>query len=115
IAFYRACDTKNYTTTWKRLETSLKEQGKPGIDMNKEMVPIAKLDAVVKENPVGGEIVNVHDWPSWRGNVRNSAQASGSPPLLDTKLWSRPIFMDELDGIPGKDSDEATQDWVVNK
>lgn len=106
VAFQRAGDKKNKDETWERLTKSL--QGKPGLKVGEEMVPIAKLEGVLKESTLV-DIVNVHDWPSWRGNIRNSAQASGSPPLLDTKLWSRPIFMDRLDGFPDEDPDQVAQ------
>jgi outer membrane protein assembly factor BamB/tetratricopeptide (TPR) repeat protein len=110
VAFHRAGDTKNYESTWDRLKTSLKEKQNV-LKVGEQMVPIAKLEEVFKESGAV-DIVNVYDWPSWRGNIRNSAQASGSPPLLDTKLWSRPIFMDKLDGFNDEDPDQASKDRV---
>src|SRR5207247_6266716 len=38
---------------------------------------------------------NPHDWPLIRGNLTNSAQAKGSPPLLDMPFWQRPLGMDK--------------------
>jgi outer membrane protein assembly factor BamB len=38
-------------------------------------------------------------WPAWRGNAANTGQATGSPPLLDKKLWSRPICGDKFEDL----------------
>ncbi len=46
------------------------------------------------------------DWPSWRGNATNTAQANAGTPLLDKKLWSRPIFMDKTEGFNDADPDD---------
>src|ERR1019366_8245001 len=75
LAFRRAGDTKNAEETWTRLEGKL--QGKPGLKVGQEVIAVAKLKAVLDETTVSND-VNVHDWASWRGNVLNTAQASGS-------------------------------------
>src|ERR1019366_1933466 len=46
-------------------------------------------------------------------NVLNTAQANGSPPLLDTKLWSRPMFRDKNDGFPDEDPDQDAEKRVL--
>jgi outer membrane protein assembly factor BamB len=109
IAFHRAGDKKNHEATWERLKTNLK--GKAGLKIGEDTVSIVKLQDVFNESAVV-DMVNVHDWTSWRGNVRNSAQASGSPPLLDTTLWRRKIFNDKLDGFNDEDPDQAAKDRV---
>ena len=55
---------------------------------------------------------NGRDWPSWRGNVTNTGQAVGSAPLLDKRLWSRPLFNDKLDGLNENDPDEICEKQV---
>jgi len=110
LAFYRAGDKKNYEETWKRFSDNL--QGKVGLKLGEDVIPVAKLDAAIKDATFV-DPVNVHDWPSWRGNARNSAQASGSPPLLDSKLFSRKIFMDKpYEGAADDDPDQASLDRV---
>jgi outer membrane protein assembly factor BamB/tetratricopeptide (TPR) repeat protein len=109
LAFHRAGDKKNHDATWERLRPHLESKG--GLKIGEDMVPMAKLAEVFKETPIV-DVVNVHDWPSWRGNVRNSAQASGSPPLLDTRLWRRPVFKDKLDGFNDEDPDQPALDRV---
>jgi outer membrane protein assembly factor BamB len=109
VAFRRAGDKKNENETWDRLAKKL--ESKQGLKIGDEVVPLAKLEAVLNETAVV-DVVNVHDWPSWRGNVTNTAQASGSPPLLDTRLWTRPIFMDKNDDTNDQDPDQAAQTRV---
>jgi outer membrane protein assembly factor BamB len=98
IAFRRAGDTKNYDDAWKRLE------GLPGVKVGEDMVPTAKLQEVLNETAVVDDI-NRYDWPSRGGNDRNSAQAMGSPPLLDALLWKRPLLNDKTEGLD-PDEDE---------
>ena len=73
---------------------------KAGIEANKLLAKSVPADAVS---------VNVKDWPSWRGNLTNTGQATGSSPLLDKPLWSRPLFNDVLDGFKEKDPDELAE------
>src|SRR5204863_8346916 len=42
----------------------------------------------------------------------NTGQAAGTAPLLDKKLWSRPIFMDKIPGFNGQDPDERAEAHV---
>src|SRR4029077_10839590 len=100
IAFRRAGDTKNYEDTWKRLQANI--DAKKGMKMGDDMVPMARVEAVLNETAVI-DIVNQHDWPMERGNAPRTAQAIGSPPLLDMPLWKRPLFNDKIEGIPGQD------------
>jgi outer membrane protein assembly factor BamB len=75
---------------------------KAGAQANKILAKSAVLDAL-----------KVDGWPSWRGNVTNTGQATGGTPLLDKKLWSRPIFMDKLDGFNDQDPDDDAQACVT--
>jgi outer membrane protein assembly factor BamB/tetratricopeptide (TPR) repeat protein len=109
LAFRRAGDKKNSDETWARLQKILPKEG---IKIGDQFVTIKKLQDVLDETQVQ-DMVSVHDWPSWRGNILNTAQANGSPPLLDTKLWSRPIFRDALDGFPDRDPDEDAERRVA--
>ncbi|MBI3823680.1 MAG: PQQ-binding-like beta-propeller repeat protein [Planctomycetes bacterium] len=111
MAFYRAGDLRNYEIVWERLQKNLKDKGKGGLEVGTQIVAADKLDAAIKDGSAG-PIVIVHDWPSWRGNVRNTGQAIGSPPLMDTKLISRPIMMDKDDGANDADPDQAAKDRV---
>ncbi len=106
MAFRRAGDMQNYNDTWKRIEANL--QGKPGLKIGDDMYPVAKLDEVLKETPVV-DSVNVYDWPMQWGNNRRTAQAIGSPPLLDAPLWKRPIMRDKLDGFNDEDPDQGAE------
>ncbi|MSQ93449.1 MAG: hypothetical protein EXR98_02710 [Gemmataceae bacterium] len=105
IAFRRAGDKQNYEETWKRLEAKL--QGKAGLKVGDDMVPMDKLQTVLNEIAVI-EAPNVHDWISWRGDHKNTAQANGSPPLLDTALFRRKILRDSLEGA-AEDDDQAAE------
>jgi hypothetical protein len=75
---------------------------KAGTEAHEILAAQFKASAVV-------DVVNVKDWPSWRGNATNTGQAAGNPPLLDTVLWKRPIFMDKLDGTNEQDPDQNAQ------
>ena len=58
------------------------------------MIPLAKLQQVLDETP-RPDAFSPHDWPLIRGNLSHSAQANGSPPLLDATLWMRPLLLDK--------------------
>lgn len=106
LAFRRAGDTRNFDLTWARLEKKL--EGTAGLKLGgDDPIPVAKLMTVINETPSVDQ-VNVHDWPSWHGNNRNAAQANGSPPLLDDKLFSRKILRDKLEDL-AEDNDQAAE------
>lgn len=94
LSYRRAGDTKNADDTWKRLEPKLRAAG--GLPIGGNMVPVAALEQALKEipQPLG---VNPHDWPYVRGNQTNTAQANGSPPLLDNPQWRRDLILDKMD------------------
>ncbi len=92
IAFHRAGDEKNATAVWQKLETSLQNAG--GLRVGDEVVPMGKLRNVLHED-IGNLQVNPYDWVMVRGDLRNTAQATGSPPLLDSVLWHRPLINDK--------------------
>lgn len=108
VAFRRVGDNKNFDSTWKRLQDNL--QGKP-LKVGTELFPVAKLETVINETPpiIAG---NVHDWPMQGGNNLRTAQAIGSPPLMDNPLWRRPVFNDVLDGFKDEDPDQAAKQHV---
>ncbi len=109
LAFRRAGDTKNYDETWERLQKNLNNGP---LKVGDQMVSVAKLKAVLDETvPETG--VNRFDWPMIRGDNRHTAQAIGSPPLLDTEIWKRPIMLDKLDGLPEIDPDQPAQQRVA--
>jgi outer membrane protein assembly factor BamB/tetratricopeptide (TPR) repeat protein len=104
FAFHRAGDTKNYDKAWKKLEVAVRESG--GLKAGEEVIPLVKLQEVInQDNKTATEFVNSYDWLTVRGNNTYTAQAVGSPPLLDSMVWKRPILMDTGDdGEPEKET-----------
>jgi tetratricopeptide (TPR) repeat protein len=92
LAYRRAGDVKKADEFWKRLEARAGAEG--GLKISDQLVTLAQLQQVLNEIP-RPEAVNPHDWPLIRGNITNSAQANGSPPLLDLILWQRPLCGDK--------------------
>lgn len=94
LAYRRAGDVKNSDAIWTKLEPRLRDRG--GMQMGDDMIAIAKLQQVLEEIP-RQDIFSPHDWPMIRGTNTHSAQAKGSPPLLDSTMWTRPLMMDPED------------------
>lgn len=107
-AFRLAGDTKNYEDTWERLQKNL--DGRP-LKVGTEMVPFAKVKAELEKAPVAAP-VNRFDWPMIRGDNKHTAQAIGSPPLLDTELWKRPIMLDKMEFSNEVDADQPAEQRV---
>ncbi len=59
------------------------------------------------------ESASTYDWPYIRGNVTNSAQAQGSPPLLDVVLFKRDTLHEKADD--GEDEKGAEAKAQVDK
>jgi outer membrane protein assembly factor BamB len=102
LAYRRAGDVKNSEAVWAKLEPRLRERG--GMQMGDDMIAIAKLQAVLEEIP-RPDIFSPHDWAMIRGNKENSAQAKGTPPLLDSILWKRALLLDKSDDTGQVDKD----------
>lgn len=102
LAYRRAGDVKNADMAWRRLEPKLRENG--GLRIGTEVVAVAKLQQFLDENHVV-DSASPHDWPIVWGNITHSAQAKGSPPLLDQILWKRPTILDK---------DEISEDIGAN-
>ena len=97
IAFRRADDKKNSEETWKRLADKL--EGKAGLKVGDDMIPLAKLETVVKEAAVVN-VVNVHDWASCRGSNTATPPRPWAARRCSNQLWKRrPMFFDKLDGL----------------
>src|SRR5205823_2677449 len=79
-------DLKKADAAWRKLEPRLRDQG--GLRVGADLVAIAKLQEVLEET-ARPESASPFDWPYIRGNVTNSAQAQGTPPLLDVELFRR--------------------------
>jgi len=94
LAYRRAGEVKKADEFWKKLEDRLKEQG--GLKIGDQLVAMERLQQMLNET-ARPESANPHDWPLIRGNLTNSAQAKGSPPLLDMVLWQRPTLLDKSD------------------
>lgn len=119
LAFRRAGDVKNSEAVWAKLEPRLRERG--GMQMGDDMIAIAKLQQVLEEIP-RPEVFSPHDWAMIRGDQKNNAQAKGSPPLLDTTLWTRRLLLDpdESGQVDKETADKETAantriDQAVNK
>jgi outer membrane protein assembly factor BamB len=91
LAYQRSGGTKNAADLWKKLEDRL--QDREGLRVGDQVIPLAKLRVVFHDErqPIAA---GVYDWPMIRGNNANSAQATGSPPLLDQPLWTRKLLLD---------------------
>jgi tetratricopeptide (TPR) repeat protein len=92
LAFRRSGETQKADATWKLLEERLRERG--GLKVGDHIVGLARLQQVLNQVP-RPVAQGAHDWPLIRGNASNSAQAVGSPPLLDVILWQRPAVLDK--------------------
>lgn len=115
LAYRRAGDTKNADALWKKLEPRLQASG--GLKLGEDVIPAAKLQQILQEIPKPQALASLHDWPLIRGNLTNSAQAFGSPPLLDKDLWRRPLILDKDFDDPGegKEADEWLKKALDNQ
>jgi outer membrane protein assembly factor BamB len=111
LAFRRAGDLKNAQATWDRFEARVQRTG--GLRLEEEIVPVAKLRAVLDAIP-RPEVSSPHDWPRVGGNLANTAQASGSQPILDLQLWQRPTILDKSDETGDKDRGEAASSRLTD-
>lgn len=84
LAFRRAGQTEQAERAWKALQEHLEKTG--GLKLGKEVVAQEQLERFLEQLP-RSEVVGAYDWPLIRGNLSNSAQAKGSPPLLDQPLY----------------------------
>jgi outer membrane protein assembly factor BamB len=100
LAFRRAGDVKTSEAIWVKLDASLKTKGN-GLRVGEELINVATLKQVLDQD-AAGERVNPYEWAMIRGNLTNTAQATGSPPLLDAVLWQRKLLLDRREE-PGKD------------
>jgi outer membrane protein assembly factor BamB/tetratricopeptide (TPR) repeat protein len=91
LAFRRSGESKNATETWQKLEERLSDTD--GLKIGDQTIALARLRTIFHDEkqplPEG-----MYDWPMMRGNPSNTAQANGSPPLLDLPLWTRALLMD---------------------
>ena len=89
LSYRRAGDTKNADSLWRKLEARMRDLG--GLKIGGEVVATSKLRDIMEETP-RPESSSPYDWPYVRGNETNSAQARGSPPLLDVTLFHRDLI-----------------------
>lgn len=94
LAYRRAGDLKNADLAWGRLKEKVGRGA--GVKVGTQVVGLDRLQAVLEEVP-RPEIISALDWPLVRGNVSMTAQAAGSPPLLDELMWTRPTILDKSD------------------
>ena len=84
LAYRRAGDVKKSDAIWELFANKVRGAG--GVKINGELVGLAKLKDLLEETIVSTQ-GNTYDWPFVRGNTMNTAQAQGSPPLLDNPMW----------------------------
>jgi outer membrane protein assembly factor BamB/tetratricopeptide (TPR) repeat protein len=94
LAYRRAGDTANADRIWKLLEPRLQRAG--GLKVGEEMVSTTRVRQVLDQIPAPTP-PNAYDWPMVAGNATRTAQAKGSPPLLDEVLWVRKTVLDKND------------------
>jgi outer membrane protein assembly factor BamB len=105
FAYRRAGDVKNADRLWKELEPRLEKAG--GLKIADQVVSAERLEQALAKIP-RPEAINAHDWPLIRGNVTNSAQAAGSPPLLDEIVYRWPLAPDKNE-ISGEADEQKRQ------
>jgi outer membrane protein assembly factor BamB len=105
----RAGELKKADEAWKKLEPRLREEG--GLRINGELVTIDQLLKVLNDIP-RPQTADLHDWPLIHGNMTNSAQAIGSPPLLDKVLWQRPTVLDKNDYSGDVEKGVEAKEWI---
>lgn len=109
LAYRRAGDTEKAEAAWSHLEPKLRSVG--GLRTADGIIETARLDKMLKETPAS--MTNyARDWPLVHGNESNSAQAAGSPPLLDLKLWERKTVADISDWSKEIERGKEAQDWI---
>ncbi len=99
LAYRRAGESKKAETAWKAFETKLKAQG-GGLQVGKKLLALETLTRIYESTPKS-EMYHPFDWPSIAGNLANSAQAAGSPPVIDQHLWRRDLFDSSEGPTPG--------------
>jgi outer membrane protein assembly factor BamB len=110
LSYRRAGDVKKADAAWRKLEPRLRDKG--GLRVGTDVVEVAKLQELLDETP-RSEASSPYDWPYIRGNVANSAQAQGTPPLLDVVLFKRETIKekhedgDDEKGVEAKERIEA--------
>jgi tetratricopeptide (TPR) repeat protein len=109
LACRRAGELTKADDAWKKLEPRLREEG--GLRINGELVGVEQLLKVLNDIP-RPETADLHDWPLIRGNLTNSAQAIGSPPLLDKALWQRPTVLDKNDYSGDVEKGAEAKEWI---
>jgi hypothetical protein len=109
LAYRRSGDVKNSDRIWKELAPRLARAG--GLRVGEEVIATARvrkaLDAISPPAPT-----NVHDWPLVWGDLTRSAQARGSPPMLDELVWFRKTLQDRNDETKEVDRGQEARMWL---
>ncbi len=92
LAYKRAGDEGKAEAAWKKLETAVKEAG--SMKVGDDHLSLSKLSEILHSDIKSGEVATLLAWPMMRGNLSHTAQAVGSPPLLDQNLWRHRLFED---------------------
>lgn len=109
ITFRRTGDVQRSEDIWKQLLPQL--EGAGGLQIGKQKVGIEKLQQILKNTPKP-QMLNPRDWSLVRGNLTNTAQTIGSPPLLSEMLWKRPIVRDKSEVTGELDPDGGVPDLI---
>lgn len=109
ITFRRTGDLKRADEVWKQLLPQL--EGAGGLQIGKQKVGIEKLQNILQNQPKP-QMLNPRDWTLVRGNLTNTAQTIGSPPLLGEQLWKRPIVRDKSEVTGELDPDGGVPNLI---
>jgi outer membrane protein assembly factor BamB len=106
LAFKLAGDAHRAQETTSVLEKRIAANGSLVLANGQKATPKQVKDYL--KSVVRPTLTNIHDWCYVGGNLTRSAQAAGSPPMLDYVLWSRPTLMDKSEDSgeiqPGADA-----------
>ncbi|MCI0462193.1 MAG: hypothetical protein L0Z62_35015 [Gemmataceae bacterium] len=108
LSYRRAGDGPNADRLWKRLHGRI---GNRGLRVGEQVVTTAQLEDLLKRTPIGPP-PNPHDWPMPWGNQLRTAQAKGSPPMLDEELWKRKTIQDINDETKDLDRGAEAKAWI---
>lgn len=109
LAYRRAGDGTNAERVWKRLQERIGRAG--GLRVGEQMVTTAQLQDLLDRTPLAPP-ANPHDWIMPGGDLTRTAQAKGSPPMLDEILWVRKTVLDINDETKETDRGAEFKNWL---
>ena len=113
LAFKQAGDVNRADDAAKALMQRINANG--GLALaNGQMASVKQVKDYLSK-VVRPQLANINDWPYVGGTLTRSAQAKGSPPMLDYVLWKRPTLMDKSDDpdLPDPQPGSEAKPYVV--